>query len=84
MYDETKSRLQLVCDNSEPIAPLAELVARYSNELEQRRSQLRGELAHFELKLGDLKQLDPSDFTGLSKVYEKHANHIRRLLSEFD
>ncbi len=83
MYDDMKPRLQLVADNTEAKIPLAELVAQYSAEIDQRRQQLADELTHFEQKLGDLKQLDPLDFTGLAKIYRGHADHIRRLLSEF-
>ncbi len=84
MFDDTKPQLRLVADNTDAIAPLIDRVARYAAEIDDRRRQLTQELAHFETKLRDLSQLDPQDFTGLGKVYGEHANHIRRLLEEFD
>ncbi len=84
MFDDTKPQLRLVADNTDAIAPLIDRVARYAAEIDERRRQLTQELAHFETKLRDLSQLDPLDFTGLGKVYGEHANHIRRLLEEFD
>ncbi len=84
MFDDTKPQLRLVADNTDAIAPLIDRVARYAAEINDRRRQLTQELAHFETKLRDLSQLDPQDFTGLGKVYGEHANHIRRLLEEFD
>ena len=84
MHDETKLQLMLVADNSERIVPLANLVAHYTAEINERRRQLRDELSYFETKLRDLEQLDPLDFTGLTKINREHATHIRRLLSGFD
>lgn len=84
MFDDTKPQLRLVADNTDAIAPLIDMVARYAAEIDQRRRQLTEELEHFEAKLRDLSQLDPLDFTGLGKVYSEHANHIRHLLGEFD
>jgi len=84
MFDDRKPHLRLVADNSEVIAPLMDIVAHYTAEIDERRRQLQLELGHFESKLADLQQLDPLDFTGLSKVYRDHAGHIRRLLTEFD
>lgn len=83
MLDEKKTHLRLVADHGDATLPLEQLVACYDDEIEHRRVQLQSELAHFETKLHDLSQLDPSDFTGLGKIYREHANHIRRLLSEF-
>jgi hypothetical protein len=84
MFNDTKPQLGLVADNTEAIAPLIDMVARYTAEIDDRRLQLTQELAHFETKLRDLSQLDPLDFTGLGKVYGEHANHIRHLLEGFD
>lgn len=84
MFNDTKPQLRLVADNTDVIAPLIDRVARYAAEIDDRRRQLTQELAHFETKLRDLTQLDPQDFTGLGKVYGEHAEHIRRLLEEFD
>ena len=84
MFDDTNPQLRLVADNTDAIAPLIDRVARYAAEIDERRQQLTQELVHFETKLRDLSRLDPLDFTGLGKVYSGHANHIRRLLEEFD
>jgi len=84
MFDDTKPTLRLVADNTGAIAPLVDMVAHYAAEIDERRNQLSQELEHFESKLRDLVQLDPMDFTGLTKVYREHASHIRRLLSEFE
>lgn len=84
MLDDRKPHLQPVADNSADIAPLIDMVARYTAEIDERRQQLSEELAYFETKLRDLAQLDPQDFTGLGKVYGEHARHIQRLLQEFE
>jgi hypothetical protein len=84
MFDNSKPQLRLVADNSADIAPLVDRVARYTAEINERRRQLGEELVYFETKLHDLAELDPQDFTGLGKVYGEHAQHIRRLLQEFD
>lgn len=84
MLDDRKPQLRLVADNSDNIAPLIDMVARYTAEIDARRLQLSEELVYFETKLRDLAQLDPQDFTGLGKVYGEHARHIRRLLQEFE
>jgi len=84
MLDENETYLQLVADNTETIAPLADMVAHYAYEIDQRRQRLSVDLAYFESKLRDLGELDPLDFTGLAKIYCEHASHIRRLLAEID
>lgn len=84
MLDDRKPHLRLVADNSPDIAPLIDMVARYTAEIDERRRQLSEELVYFETKLRDLAQLDPQDFTGLGKVYGEHSRHIRRLLQEFE
>lgn len=84
MLDDRKPHLRLVADNSANIAPLIDMVARYTAEIDERRRQLSEELVYFETKLRDLAQLDPQDFTGLGKVYAEHAGHIRGLLQEFE
>lgn len=84
MLEQTQTKLQFVNDQLETITPLAGVVAGYTEELRQRRQQLCDDLAYFEIKLQDIEQLDPLDFTGLVKVYSEHARHIRALLDEFD
>jgi hypothetical protein len=63
------------------IALLIDTVASINNELGERRRQLCDDLEYFELKLKELDKLDPLDFTGLSKIYVKHAGNIRSLLA---
>ena len=84
MLDENETTLQLVTDNTQTIAPLADMVAHYAYEIDQRRQRLGDDLAYFESKLQDLGQLDPLDFTGLAKIYCVHASHIRGLLAEIE
>lgn len=85
MLDEKKeTHLQVVADNTETIAPFAEMVAYYAHEIDERHRQLHEDLNYFESKLRDLEQLDPLDFTGLAKIYRGHASHIRGLIAAID
>ena len=63
---------------------LQRTVAAYTAELAARREQLEDDLAIYQGKLRDLKQLDPLDFTGLQHLYTAHVKHIDMLLKEFD
>jgi hypothetical protein len=84
MLDEKRMHLRLVADNSKSTAPLADMVAFYAEEIDERRRQLSDDLEYFKAKLTDLDQLDPLDFTGLGKMYRDHASHIRTLLASID
>ncbi|MDA0821616.1 MAG: hypothetical protein O3C28_04230 [Proteobacteria bacterium] len=67
--------------DSHAIAPLIDKVASINNELAKRRQQLYDDLRYFESKLKELDKLDPYDFTGLSTIYVRHADNIRKLLA---
>jgi hypothetical protein len=84
MLDDNEIRLQLVVDDTQAPTPLADIVRQYADEIDQRRRQLCDDLADYESKLEDLRQLDPLDFTGLAKIYRGHTSHIRKLLNAID
>jgi DNA repair ATPase RecN len=84
MLDTNAVQLQIVADNTESIEPLANMVEHYTCEIEERRRQLSDDLAYFDAKLADLKELDPLDFAGLTTIYRKHASHIRGLLADIE
>ena len=60
------------------------LIEGYAAEIAARRQQLLEDRALYRAKLGDLRELDPTDFTGLSKLYRAHLSQIELLLKEFD
>ena len=60
------------------------LIDGYTRELEARRESLLDDVAIYRLKLHDLNELDPLDFTGLGKLYRSHIAHAEALLNEFD
>jgi hypothetical protein len=82
--DDEKAQIAHGAEETRNVAPLVELVAYYTAEIDYRRHQLADELQHFEMKLRDLAELDPLDFTGLAKINREHAHHIRGLLAGFD
>jgi hypothetical protein len=85
MYREAlKPTLRLVVDNTDKVTPLADMVAQYARQIDDRKQQLSCDLKYFENKLRDLEQLDPLDFTGLGAIYRDHASHIRHLLESID
>ena len=60
------------------------LIEGYAQEIAARRAQLLEDRAVYRIKLEDLRELDPSDFTGLTKLYRAHLGQIELLLKEFD
>jgi len=60
------------------------LIEGYAAEIAARRTQLLEDRALYRLKLDDLRELDPTDFTGLTKLYRAHLGQIELLLKEFD
>lgn len=60
------------------------LIEGYAAEIAARRAQLLEDRALYRAKLDDLRDLDPSDFTGLTKLYRAHLGQIEWLLKEFD
>lgn len=81
MYDNSdQSEARLVTVNT---ATNQTLVDGYAAEIAARQAQLQDDLGLYTAKLGDLKQLDPLDFTGLGKLYSSHVEHIEALLGEF-
>ena len=60
------------------------LIEGYAAEIAARREQLIEDSALYQVKLDDLRELDPDDFTGLSKLYHVHLSQIEQLLKEFD
>ena len=60
------------------------LIEGYTAEIAARRAQLLEDRALYQIKLDDLRELDPADFTGLSKLYRAHLGQIEQLLKEFD
>ena len=84
MLDTYEPQLQLVTDNPESVTPLVQAVMHYCQEIHERRRRLTEDLGYFEAKIADLEQLDPLDFTGLKKIYQDHAGHIRGLIAEID
>ncbi len=81
MYDSSdQSETRLVTAST---ANNQNLVDGYAAEIAARYAQLEADLSLYTAKLGDLKQLDPLDFTGLAKLYRTHVEHIEALLQEF-
>ncbi len=60
------------------------LIEGYAAEIAARREQLLDDHALYSIKLNDLRELDPANFTGLSKLYRAHLSQIELLLKEFD
>lgn len=60
------------------------LIEGYAAEIAARRAQLLEDRALYGGKLDDLRELDPADFTGLTKLYRAHLSQIELLLKEFD
>ena len=60
------------------------LIEGYALEIAARRAQLLEDRVLYRSKLDDLGELDPSDFTGLTKLYRAHLSQIELLLKEFD
>lgn len=60
------------------------LIEGYAAEIAARRQQLLDDRALYRVKLDDLYELDPSDFTGLTKLYRAHLAQIELLLKEFE
>ncbi|MBK8960664.1 MAG: hypothetical protein IPM80_20145 [Proteobacteria bacterium] len=60
------------------------LIEGYATEIAARRQQLLDDRALYRGKLEDLRDLDPADFTGLTKLYRAHLTQIELLLKEFD
>ncbi|CAN0472979.1 unnamed protein product, partial [Phaeothamnion confervicola] len=56
------------------------LIEGYAAEIAARREQLLEDRALYRVKLDDLRELDPADFTGLSKLYRVHLGQIEQLL----
>lgn len=75
---------QLQSHTPDRAAPLATLVAAYSQELAERRSKLEHDLASYTGKLAELERLDPLDFTGLKRLYTTHLEQTRYLLDLLD
>ena len=78
----TATVLQLAQPSTHQSHALAHLVDAYAAELEARRVQLQADLDDYQRKLDDLRDLDPHDFTGLSKLYSEHVRQIETLLLE--
>ena len=60
------------------------LIEGYAAEIAARREQLLQDRNLYHMKLEDLRELDPADFTGLTKLYHAHLSQIDLLLQEFD
>ena len=78
----TATVLQLAHASNHQNQALAHLVDAYAAELEARRVQLQADLDDYQRKLVDLSELDPLDFTGLTKLYSEHVRQIESLLLE--
>lgn len=60
------------------------LIEGYAAEIAARLDQLLADRKLYRSKLDDLRELDPADFTGLTKLYRAHLFQIELLLKEFD
>lgn len=78
----TATVLQLAHASTHQNQALVHLVDAYAAELEARRVQLQADLDDYQRKLVDLSELDPLDFTGLTKLYSEHVRQIESLLLE--
>lgn len=67
--------------NHDPAMPIANLVAIYSRQLEDRRAKLEENLSYFQGKLQELEKIDPLDFIGLQRLYRRHLTHTGDLLA---
>jgi len=79
-----KATLQLVIDNSrrskrERVLQPADL-EYFDTVIERARGQLLDDLAYYQGRIFDLKQMDPHNRTGLMTLYRAHEFHLRRLL----
>jgi hypothetical protein len=60
------------------------LIEGYAAEIAARHAQLLEDRDLYRSKLDDLRELDPADFTGLTKLYRAHLGQIEVLLKEFE
>ena len=60
------------------------LIEGYAEELAARHQQLLADRGLYRLKLDCLAELDPREFTGLTKLYRAHLVQIEALLEEFE
>ena len=74
-------RLKLPAQKGTAIEPLERIVERYAEELDKRKVQLSQDLRYYKYKLAELKEIDPLDFTGLTKIYRQHVARIEALLN---
>ena len=67
------------------LAPaIRRLIAGYVDELAARRQQLLADRALYRIKLDYLAEVDPREFTGLTKLYRAHLVQIDVLLKAFE
>ena len=60
------------------------LIEGYVAEIAARHQQLLADRALYLVKLDCLAELDPGEFTGLTKLYRAHLVQIEALLKEFE
>lgn len=79
-----KVSLQLVIDNSQRFEQQRALqpadLEYFDAAIERARGQLLADLAYYQDRISDLKQMDPHNRTGLATLYHAHEFHLRRLL----
>ncbi len=83
MYDHHKI-IDALPPGSSSAPATRRLIEGYAAEIAARREQLLEDHSLYQVKLDDLRELDPADFTGLTKLYRAHLGQIELLLKEFD
>lgn len=79
MHTETSTQL-LAAPRT---AALTRLVQTYDGELEARRLDLARNRDAYRARLATLADLDPTDCSGLSRLYREHVRQIEHLLLTF-